>query len=147
MLIADNPFEPVIKWSGSKRSVAAQLRHLLPRAYRYFEPFVGGGAMLPFRPSKDAVAGDVIDELISLWICVRDKPDKTAAEYEKRWQRLQNCGHTAYYAIRDDFNRTRNPHDFLFLTRTCVNGLIRFNGDGDFNNSLHHTRPGIAPQR
>ena len=147
MLIADNPFEPVIKWSGSKRSVAANLRHLFPRAARYFEPFVGGGAMLPFRPCRNAAAGDVIDELIELWVCVRDEPDKTASEYRKRWQKLQDEGHRAYYAIRDSFNRTRNPHDFLFLTRTCVNGLIRFNGDGDFNNSLHHTRPGIAPQR
>ncbi|MCW5553403.1 MAG: DNA adenine methylase [Verrucomicrobiae bacterium] len=147
MLIADNPFEPVIKWSGSKRSVAASLRNLFPRAARYFEPFVGGGAMLPFRPCRDAVAGDVIEELIDLWVCIRDEPDRTATEYKKRWHKLQDEGHTAYYAIRDTFNRTRNPHDFLFLTRTCVNGLIRFNGDGDFNNSLHHTRPGIAPQR
>ena len=147
MLIANNPFEAVIKWSGSKRSVAANLRHLFPRATRYFEPFVGGGAMLPFRPCRDAVAGDVIEELIDLWVCIRDEPDKTASEYTKRWQKLQDQGHTAYYAVRAAFNRTRNPHDFLFLTRTCVNGLIRFNGDGDFNNSLHHTRPGIAPQR
>jgi DNA adenine methylase len=147
MLISNNPFEPVIKWSGSKRSVASQLRHLFPRAARYCEPFVGGGAMLPFRPCPAGVASDVIDELIRLWICIRDDADKTSAEYEKRWQRLQDKGHKAYYAIRDAFNETRNPHDFLFLTRTCVNGLIRFNGDGDFNNSLHHTRPGIAPQR
>ena len=103
--------------------------------------------MLPFRPCRDAVAGDVIGELIDLWICIRDEPEKTASEYTKRWQKLQDQGHTAYYAVRESFNRTRNPHDFLFLTRTCVNGLIRFNGDGDFNNSLHHTRPGIAPQR
>jgi DNA adenine methylase len=147
MLIANNPFEPVIKWSGSKRSVAASLRRLFPKATRYFEPFVGGGAMLPFRPCRDAVAGDVIPELIDLWACIRDEPEKTATEYTKRWQKLQDQGHTAYYAVRDSFNRTRNPNDFLFLTRTCVNGLIRFNGDGDFNNSLHHTRPGIAPQR
>ncbi len=103
--------------------------------------------MLPFRPCRNAVAGDVIEELIDLWVCIRDEPEKTAAEYTKRWQKLQGQGHTAYYAVRESFNRTRNPHDFLFLTRTCVNGLIRFNGDGDFNNSLHHTRPGIAPQR
>lgn len=147
MLIADNPFDPVIKWSGSKRCVAASLRHLFPRAASYFEPFVGGGALLPFRPCRDAVAGDVIAELISLWTCIRDEPEKTAAEYAGRWQRLQDDGHTAYYAIRKDFNRTRNPHDFLFITRTCVNGLIRFNANGDFNNSLHHTRPGIAPHR
>lgn len=120
---------------------------MLPDASRYFEPFVGSGAMLPFRPSKIGIAGDVIPELIQLWIVIRDEPELTAKEYERRWQRLQNEGHTAYYEIRDSFNATRNPHDFLFLSRTCVNGLIRFNRNGDFNNSLHHTRPGISPER
>lgn len=103
--------------------------------------------MLPFRPSSVGIAGDVIPELIQLWIVIRDRPELTAKEYELRWKRLQNEGHTAYYEIRDSFNTTRNPHDFLFLSRTCVNGLIRFNKNGDFNNSLHHTRPGIAPER
>jgi DNA adenine methylase len=147
MLMVDNQLEPVIKWSGSKRSVATTLRHFFPLTNRYFEPFVGGGAMLPFRPCRDAIAGDVIAELIDLWIRIRDEPRNTASEYEKRWRKLQDEGHTAYYAIREAFNRTRNPDDFLFLTRTCVNGLIRFNGEGNFNNSLHHTRPGIAPRR
>jgi len=108
---------------------------------------VGSGAMLPFRPSPIGVAGDVIAELIQLWLVIQNEPELTAKEYELRWTRLQNEGHTAYYQIRDSFNATRNPHDFLFLSRTCVNGLIRFNKNGDFNNSLHHTRPGIAPER
>lgn len=137
---------PVIKWSGSKRKVAPILAYLLPKANRYFEPFVGSGAMLPFRPSENGVAGDVIPELIQLWIAIRDEPELTIKAYNQRWQRLQNEGHTAYYQIRDSFNATRNPHDFLFLSRTCVNGLIRFNRNGAFNNSLHHTRPGISPQ-
>ena len=147
MLTPGAPFEPVIKWSGSKRSVAPFLARLFPAAARYFEPFVGGGAMLPFRPCREARAGDVMPELIALWIAIRDEPDAVARGYETRWRRLQREGHTAFYAIREDFNRKRGAHDFLFLTRTCVNGLIRFNGDGDFNNSLHHTRPGIAPPR
>jgi DNA adenine methylase len=48
--------------------------------------------------------------------------------------------------VRDRFNKKRTPEDLLFLSRTCVNGLIRFNAYGDFNNSLHHTRPGIHPE-
>lgn len=139
--------EPVIKWSGSKRKIAPILSYLLPDADQYFEPFVGSGAMLPFRPSNSGTAGDIIPELIDLWMVIRDKPDLTAKEYELRWKRLQDEGHTAYYEIRDSFNTTRNAYDLLFLSRTCVNGLIRFNRNGDFNNSLHHTRPGIAPER
>jgi DNA adenine methylase len=141
------PIEPVIKWSGSKRAIAPLLASLLPDASRYFEPFVGGGAMLPFRPCPTAVAGDVIVELVELWQAIRDTPELTADEYKARWNCLQLKGHTAYYAIRDSFNNTRNPHDLLFLTRTCVNGLIRFNAKREFNNSLHHTRPGVDPTR
>ena len=147
MLRYNTSFEPVIKWSGSKRRIAPLLAILLPDAERYYEPFVGGGAMLPFRPGRTAVAGDTIVELINLWKAIRDTPELTADEYEVRWNRLQVEGHTAYYAIRDSFNGTRNPHALLFLSRTCVNGLIRFNKKGEFNNSLHHTRPGIAPAR
>lgn len=147
MLRQRKPFRPVIKWSGSKRPIASILASLFPDTGRYFEPFVGGGAMLPFRTGRSAVAGDIIAELIELWKAIRDKPELTADEYERRWKRLQCEGHGAYYAIRDSFNSTRNPHDLLFLTRTCVNGLIRFNSSLEFNNSFHLTRPGIAPAR
>lgn len=135
----------MIKWPGSKRSIAPIIARMLPRGGVYFEPFVGGGALLPFRACRKAIAGDIIPELIELWKLIRDEPHLTAAEYETRWIRLQEEGHRAYYAIRESFNATRSPHDLLFLTRTCVNGLARFNTWGNFNNSLHHTRPGIAP--
>ncbi len=137
---------PVIKWPGSKRSVAAQLAARFPTFDRYLEPFVGGGAMLPFRRESPAVASDILPELIHLWTMIRDTPDLAIAGYTTRWQARQDHGYTVFYDIRDRFNRTRDPIDFLFLSRTCVNGLIRFNRDGAFNNSLHHTRPGIAPE-
>lgn len=140
-------FEPVIKWPGSKRKIARRLAGLFLGADRYYEPFVGGGAMLPFRGCPQAIAGDIIPELIALWLAIRDRPETTASEYEERWTHLQERGHTAYYAVRDSFNATRSPHDLLFLTRTCVNGLVRFNRKLEFNNSLHHTRPGISPAR
>lgn len=141
------PYAPVVKWPGSKRSVAVQLAQLMPQSDLYLEPFLGGGALLPLRPCERAIAGDTVPELMALWKLIRTRPDTVAAEYSSRWTRLQSTGHTAFYAIRDDFNRDRSPHDLLFLSRTCVNGLIRFNKSGDFNNSLHHTRPGIDPKR
>ena len=137
---------PVIKWPGSKRLVAAQLAAYFPAFDRYFEPFVGGGSMLPFRGQSSAIASDIMPELIHLWTTIRDKPDLAIAGYTKRWHARQQSGYTVFYDVRDSFNLTRDPIDFLFLSRTCVNGLIRFNQDGGFNNSLHHTRPGIAPE-
>jgi DNA adenine methylase len=136
---------PVIKWSGSKRNVASKIGQLIPSAERYFEPFLGGGAVIPFRKTAKGLAGDIIPELIALWNAIKTNPHNTANEYRKRWEKLQKEGHHVYYEVRDRFNTTRNEHDFLFLTRTCVNGLIRYNAKGEFNNSFHLTRPGINP--
>ncbi|MBX7251068.1 MAG: Dam family site-specific DNA-(adenine-N6)-methyltransferase [Candidatus Promineofilum sp.] len=139
--------QPVIKWTGSKRTIAPFVGSLIPYTPRAFEPFIGGGAILPFHKAPYITAGDVIPELIALWVLIKESPEEVAEGYKERWERLQSEGYTAYYAIRNSFNETRNPVDLLFLSRTCVNGLIRFNSNGDFNNSLHHTRPGILPSR
>ena len=141
------PLQPVIKWSGSKRTVASQLGEFFLPARTYYEPFVGGGAMMPFAKAERGKASDIIPELIALWDEIKDNPEVVAKEYEIRWHRLQTEGFQVFYEIRDAFNRTKNPFDFLFLTRTCLNGMIRYNSAGEFNNSMHLTRPGIEPQR
>lgn len=138
---------PVIKWTGSKRTVAPIIGKMIPRTSRYFDPFVGGGAILPFRKSTEAHCGDIIPELIDLWSLIKKTPHEVLSEYSLRWRRLQTDGHEYFYEIRKHFNSTRNPHDLLFLSRTCVNGLIRFNSKSEFNNSFHHGRPGIHPSR
>lgn len=138
---------PAIKWPGSKRSAAAALAGLLPPARRYFDPFVGSGALLPYLRAGQGVAGDLVPELIALWRAIQADPEAVADGYAARWERLQAEGAPAFYAVRERFNAARDPVDLLFLTRTCVNGLARFNAAGCFNNSLHHTRPGIAPDR
>ena len=60
-------FPAVIKWSGSKRTVAAQLAEKFIAADTYFEPFVGGGAMMPYAKAAKGYASDIIPELIDLW--------------------------------------------------------------------------------
>lgn len=138
--------KPVIKWSGSKRTQSMVIKSYLPDTFEtYYEPFVGGGSMLYAINPPKSVCGDVCVPLIDLWNEIKNRPEKLADEYEMRWKRLQEEGHTAYYAIRDDFNREKSAYDLMFLSRTCVNGLIRFNDKGEFNNSLHHSRPGINP--
>jgi DNA adenine methylase len=139
---------PVIKWSGSKRSQADVIKKNAPDTFNtYYEPFVGGGAILYALNPKRAVCGDICEPLIDLWEEIKNCPKDLADGYRERWTRLQTEGYEAYYKIRDDFNKTHNPKDLMFLSRTCVNGLIRFNAQGEFNNSLHHTRPGINPDR
>lgn len=141
-------FNPVIKWSGSKRSQAAAILSYMPAHFNtYYEPFIGGGSIMYAVSPPKAICGDVCKPLIDLWKEINQNPKDLADAYRVRWQRLQLEGYEVYYEIRDNFNRNNNAQDLLFLSRTCVNGLIRFNANGKFNNSLHHTRPGIAPDR
>ncbi len=81
--------------------------------------------MLPYANSEKGFASDIIPELIDLWNNIKDNPKLVAEEYEKRWNDLQTNGADVFYNVRDSFNATRNCFDFLFLTRTCVNGKIR----------------------
>ena len=60
MLKPKNIVEPVIKWSGSKRYVAPELSKYISIQKRYIEPFIGGGAMLPFRQIPNALASDIL---------------------------------------------------------------------------------------
>lgn len=119
----------------------------MPQEGRYFEPFIGGGAVLGATGPRPSSAGDLIPELVEFWQAVKTRPVEMADAYERDWSRLQDEGHLLFYEVRDRFNEKRQPEDLLFLSRTCVNGLIRFNKQGDFNNSFHHTRPGVSPKR
>ena len=136
---------PVIKWPGSKRKIADQLAKLVPAHERYYEPFIGGGAMLAQARPKAGLVSDIIPQLMDLWTLIRDEPEKASSGYSQHWQNLQAIGYQYFYTVREHFNKTGDPVALLFLSRTCVNGLIRFNSKGEFNNSLHHTRPGIQP--
>ena len=140
-------FVPVIKWSGSKRLQAAFIFQHFPTDFEtYYEPFVGGGAVLYAACPSHAIAGDVCAPLIELWKVIQRDPDRLVEHYSKHWQCLQNEGYPVFYAVRDRFNINQDPSDLFFLSRTCVNGLIRFNSNGEFNNSLHHTRKGVRPE-
>lgn len=138
---------PIIKWAGSKRSQAKTIIKYFPDFEVYYEPFVGGGSVLAELNPKNSISGDICEPLIELWKVIQSHPEKLLKYYTKEWTRLGNEGYQVYYEIRDRFNVTSNPLDLFFLSRTCVNGLIRFNRKGGFNNSLHHTRKGIHPNR
>lgn len=138
-----------IKWSGSKRSQAKSIVAEINKLHfeTYYEPFIGSGAIMGELAPKSAVGGDIYSPLIKLWEEIRDNPAKVAADYKMQWNKLQKEGYLYYYQVRDRFNKFQSPHDLLFLSRTCVNGLIRFNSKGEFNNSLHHSRKGMNPDR
>jgi len=145
-VIRETKFKPVIKWSGSKRSQAPTIIQNVPIFEKYYEPFVGGGSIAYALAPQNGICGDIYSPLIEFWTKVKKEPDSLPQSYARQWQELQDNGHTIFYEVRDRFNISPNAEDLLFLSRTCVNGLIRFNRNGEFNNALHHTRKGINPK-
>lgn len=146
--------KPFIKWVGGKGQLIEQLDALLPVDFdkwedvTYIEPFVGGGAMLFYMlqryPNiKHAVINDVNPDLTNLYWVVRDFPEaliKSLSIIENKYLALQNDEErrTFYLKRRDWYNAKNNDCIenaalFIFLNKTCFNGLYRVNKKGLFN--------------
>ena len=151
----------LIKWTGSKRSQASAIASIMPHYRRYIEPFLGGGALLYLAAAPGSIAGDLYEPLIRLWQLIQMEPEKVINDYERKWmalkEELDNVDLNKvqpgegipkyYYMLREQFNQTKDPLDLNFIMRTCVNGIVRFNDRGEFNNSFHLSRGGMEPQR
>lgn len=150
-------FEPVIKWSGSKRSQAENILTYFPREIdTYYEPFCGGASVLRRLLSSDIkvnryVCSDLNSGLIDLWNEIINHPERVSSYYKKLWSELNvdddKQRKKEYFAmVRERYNKEHNPLDFMFIMRTTTNGMPRYNRDGEFNNSFHVTRDGIIPE-
>lgn len=150
-------FKPVIKRSGSKRGQSEEIIKYFPKEIdTYYEPFIGGGSVL-FQllhsdiKVKDYICSDINNDLINLWNVIKKYPTYISKSYEGMWNELNKDEDIErrkfyYYHIRNRFNDQRDVADFFFLTRTCINGLIRYNSKGEFNASFHFSRKGINPK-
>lgn len=149
-------YEPVIKWSGSKRSQAEQILKYFPREIdTYYEPFCGGASVLRRLLESDIrvkryVCSDINKGLIDLWNEIIDNPTNVISHYTDLWTELnkdddKNRKRAFFESIRSRYNQEHNPLDFMFIMRTTTNGMPRYNKNGDFNNSFHITRNGIIP--
>jgi len=134
-----------IKWTGSKRSLAKYLVPLFPERTRVIDPFVGGGSLLQYY-GVEGVVGDSNRDLINLWYIIQSHPNIVIENYRQRWEKFQE-NPEYYYVVRKEYNTSHDPLAFLFLTRTCAVGVIRYNASGEFNSPIHHQRPGLHPDR
>lgn len=124
---------PFLKWAGGKRWFADRCLHLVPTHFnRYIEPFLGSGAMFFALRPAGAILSDLNLDLIDCYRAIRDAPDKVAAKLAEHHD-LHDKDH--YYATR-----AAKPDDpieravwFLYLNRTCWNGLYRVNRKNEFN--------------
>ncbi len=147
--------QQLIKYTGSKRTQANTILEYIPKKGNvYYEPFLGSGSVFYAMMDSDLfnyqkyVLSDVNKDVVDLhkYLLFEDI-DAVIEQYEYDWNKLKEQGQSYYYFIRERFNGmiNRNPSDFLFITRTCANGLIRYNNKGGFNNPFHHNRDGILP--
>ncbi len=124
---------PFVKWVGGKSQLIKRYTSLMPKSWnRYFEPFVGGGAMyFHFKPER-AVLNDVNEELANCYRTVRDEVD---ALIEALHTHVYDKDH--YYSVReqnpDDLPEVLRAARTIFLNRTGFNGLYRVNKKGLFN--------------
>jgi DNA adenine methylase len=146
--------KPFLKWAGGKSQILDNIR----RGYharigtsitKYAEPFVGGGAVLfdilGRRGIKEVYISDINRELIQAYVSIRDNAAELLAALKTLKARYLGAGDSVrkeiYYSARDRFNALKSAGDrsveisalFLFLNKTCFNGLYRVNTHGVFN--------------
>lgn len=150
-------YEPVIKWSGSKRSQAENILAYFPKEIdTYYEPFCGGASVLRRLLNRDIkvnryVCSDLNGGLIDLWNEIINNPERVSCYYNKLWNELnadddKQRKKDYFTTVRERYNKEHNPLDFMSIMRTTTNGMPRYNRDGEFNNSFHVTRNGIIPE-
>lgn len=147
------PSSVLVKWTGSKRRQANSiLGHFPSEIATYYEPFVGGGAIL-YRLLRSDIkvkrfrCSDICRPLIDIWKLVLSDPRHLVSAYEQMWRELRDEGKDFYYEVRRQFNESGDPCQFFFLLRTCRLGLVRFNKRGQFTTGLHHGKHGMSPQQ
>lgn len=124
---------PFLKWPGGKRWFANSYLDIFPKEYNnYIEPFLGGGSVFFALQPQKGVLADINNELINLYIVMRDKPEQL-----KRIMLFHQREHCKeyYYQIRStNYNeKVDKAARFLYLNRTCFNGMYRVNKMGIFN--------------
>lgn len=123
---------PFLKWAGGKRWLVSAELFSAPAYNRYVEPFLGSAAVFFHLQPERAILSDVNEDLIALYKIIRDKPVEL---YKVMQEHQRNHRKTYYYKMRSHQPRTelRRAARFLYLNRTCWNGLYRVNLSGEFN--------------
>lgn len=149
--IATTP-KPFVKWAGGKRQLIPILNENLPKTFgTYYEPFLGGGALLfhilTDRDAQKCSISDLNSDLVLTYTTIRDKIDELISSLKNHEKNYQKDSKTYYYSVRESNPRSEieKTSRLLFMNRTCFNGLYRVNSKGKFNVPLgRYTNPNIV---
>ncbi len=123
--------KPFLKWAGSKRLLLKYLVDLIPIQYgTYYEPFLGSGSLFFYAQPRKAVLSDKSEELIKTFLAVKNNVN-ALIYYLKSFK----VNKREYYSIRKNrsYGSIKRGAEFIYLNKTCWNGLYRVNLSGDFN--------------
>jgi len=130
---------PFVKWVGGKRQIISSIEVLLPKNikdYKYVEPFIGGGAVLLHLQPKTAIVNDYNSELINVYKVIRDNNEELIEDLKKHkneseyFYNIRRLDRSEYFEKLSNIERASR---FIYLNKTCFNGLYRVNNAGEFN--------------
>lgn len=133
----NNLVQPFLKWAGGKRQLLPEIRKYVPSKYTtYYEPFVGGGAVLFSLQPKTAIVNDSNEELINVYNVIKTDVEGLIRELKKHKNTKEH-----FYKIREldrsgqfaKMNNVEKAARIIYLNKTCYNGLFRVNSQGQFN--------------
>ena len=138
---------PFVKWAGGKKQLLPTLDSFIPAQFsRYFEPFLGGGALffhlITCRKNKPLTASsyisDINSELMNAYLVIRDDVEELITLLEQHQIRYKESSEEYYYQLRKIdpkklSNTIARAARFIALNKTCFNGLYRVNKQGLFN--------------
>ena len=136
----DRKMAPVLKWAGGKTQLLNRITENMPTEYNhYYEPFVGGAAVLFGISPLQAYVNDVNEQLVNLYTQLKNSVEKVI-EMINEMDALP-CNKELYYAIREQYNDKIARRDFdaecaalmIWINKHCFNGLYRVNSKGLFN--------------
>jgi DNA adenine methylase len=145
------PASPFLKWVGGKGRLQRKLEALYPPGLtlmRHVEPFIGGGALFFSRAPERALLSDINRDLVQAYLSVRDEVDMVLRHLTELALAHSKEG---FYAARERYNARAHATSseraalFIYLNKTCFNGLYRVNKSGRFNVPMgRYAKPTIA---
>lgn len=144
--------KPFVKWAGGKRQLIPIINQNLPESFgTYYEPFLGGGALLfhilTDKNGQKCSISDLNSDLVLAYTTIRDRIDSLIASLKNHEKNYQKNSEPYYYSIRESNPRSEieKTSRLIFLNRTCFNGLYRVNSKGKFNVPLgKYSNPNIV---
>lgn len=146
--------KPFVKWAGGKRQLIPEITKHLPKKFdTYFEPFLGGGALLFHLLSENknlkGFVSDLNSDLVLSYVTIRDNLNGLLKSLEKHSDNYFENKKSYYYSVRESNpkGQIEKVSRLLFLNRTCFNGLYRVNSKGKFNVPLgRYSHPNIIQE-